>query len=166
MPMATPASRIDLLMPFKPVNVVRTMGSRPYRISTTMAARAPTPPRSGTGSRKPNIARLGTVCTMLASATSGALRRGRRAAKTPRGTPRTIATSVDTVTSSTCWPTNAASSCPCASQKRITAMGHSAGRVGLVGRVGQEGRVRSRYRIVRESENPSSWQSRPADRRR
>ena len=69
---------------------------------TTTAARAPMPPTSGTGSRNPNIARLGMVWTMLATPTSGALSRGRRAANTPVGTPRAIAASVDTATSSTC----------------------------------------------------------------
>ena len=66
-------------------------------MSTTSAARAPTPPMSGTGSRKPNIARLGIVCTRLAIATSGdgqarpAGREDRRAAR--RSPPRSASRS-------------------------------------------------------------------------
>ena len=82
-----------------------------------MAARAPMPPRNGTGRRNPNIARLGTVCTTLAIPTRGALRRGRRAAKMPRGTPRATAINVDTATSKTCCPSSVTSSCRCVSQK-------------------------------------------------
>ena len=115
-PIATPASRIVRSMPCRPAIVVRTIGSRPYRIKTTTAVRGPTPPRNGSGSRKPNIARLGMVCTRLASATSGALNRGRRAAKIPSGTPMATASAVDAPTSSTCWPIRPASSARCESQ--------------------------------------------------
>ncbi len=120
MPIATPASRIDRSMPVMPTIVERTIGSSAYSTSTVSAARAPTPPMSGTGSRKPNIARLGIVWTMLAIATSGEARRGRRAANTPSGTPSATAIVVETTTSTTCSPTSAASSCWCASQKRMT----------------------------------------------
>ena len=120
MPIATPASRIARSMPRSPAIVVRTIGSSPYRISTTTAARAPTPPASGTGSRKPNIARLGIVCTTLAMAMSGAARRGRRAAKMPIGTPIATATSVDAATSSRCCASSVTSSCRCVDQKRTT----------------------------------------------
>ena len=116
-PIAIPASRIEGSMPFRPAMVVRTIGRRPYRIRTTMAARAPTPPMNGTGSRKPNIARLGTVCTMFAIPTSGAARRGRRAAKMPSGRPMAIAMSVEIATISTCCDRSTASSPRCASQK-------------------------------------------------
>jgi hypothetical protein len=68
-----------------------------------MAARAPTPPKTGTGSRKPNIARLGTVWTMFAIVTIGALNRGRRAAKMPSGTATSTAILVEMTTRSTCW---------------------------------------------------------------
>ena len=84
MPIATPASRIDRSMPVMPTIVERTIGSSAYSTSTVSAARAPTPPMSGTGSRKPNIARLGIVWTMLAIATSGDASPGRRAANTPK----------------------------------------------------------------------------------
>ncbi len=89
-------------MPRSPVIVVRTIGSTPYSVNTTSAARAPTPPMSGTGSRNPNIARLGMVWTMLASAISGAASLGRRAENTPSGTPMQTATSVEIATSTTC----------------------------------------------------------------
>src|SRR6266849_1683364 len=85
-------------------------------MSTTSAARAPTPPTRGTGSRNPNIARLGMVWTMLAIAISGAARRGRRAANTPSGTPSPTAASVDAATSTTCWPSRLPSSAPCDNQ--------------------------------------------------
>ena len=117
MPMATPASRIDASMLVSPVIVERTIGSSPYRISTTMAARAPMPPTSGTGRRKPNIARLGIVCTMFASPTIGVLRRGRLAAKMPRGMPIATAASVDTATSVTCCASSATNSARCDIQK-------------------------------------------------
>src|SRR5204862_578846 len=83
---------------------------------TTSAARAPTPPTRGTGSRNPNIARLGIVWTMLAIAISGEARRGRRAANTPSGTPSPTATSVDAATSTTCWPSRLPSSARCDNQ--------------------------------------------------
>ena len=51
---------------------------------------------NGSGSRKPNIARLGIVCTTLATPISGAASRGRRAAKMPSGTPIATAISVET----------------------------------------------------------------------
>ena len=123
-PIATPASRTDRSMPVMPTIVDRTIGRSAYSTSTASAARAPMPPTSGTGSRKPNIARLGIVWTTLAMATSGDASRGRRAANTPRGTPIATAIVVETATSSTCWPTSVASSCRCASQKRTT-VGHA-----------------------------------------
>src|ERR1700704_6018112 len=89
-------------------------------MSTTSAARAPTPPINGTGSRNPNIARLGIVCTMLATAISGEARRGRLAEKVPSGTPSATATNVEPATSSTCCPTRLASSTRCAIQKAIS----------------------------------------------
>ena len=71
---------------------------------------------SGTGSRKPNIARLGMVWTMLAMAVSGDASRGGaprrcRAARRSRRPP-----SVETATSSTCWPSSVASSADAPSQ--------------------------------------------------
>ena len=119
-PIATPASRIDLSMPVMPTIVDRTIGSSAYSTSTTNAARAPIPPINGTGNRKPNIARLGIVCAMLAIATSGEASRGRRAANTPSGTPIATAIVVEITTSSTCSARSVASSCRCASQKPTT----------------------------------------------
>ena len=52
---------------------------------------APMPPTNGSGSRKPSSARLGMVCAMLATATTGRPRRGRRAATMPSGTPIAMA---------------------------------------------------------------------------
>ncbi len=79
-------------------------------MSTKIATRAPRPPTSGSGSRKPNIARLGIVCTTFASQTIGAPARGRRAARIPTGTPIAIAASVDAPTSSTCCASRPANS--------------------------------------------------------
>src|SRR6185295_16684560 len=118
-PMAIPASRIEASMPRRPATVVLTIGRMPYRMSTTSAARAPTPPTSGTGSRNPNIARLGIVCTMLATAISGAASRGRFAANTPSGTPSATAAEVEAATSSTCCPSRLASSALCDNQNAI-----------------------------------------------
>ena len=59
---------------------------------------------------------------MLANATSGEARRGRRAAKMPSGSPMATATSVEPATSSTCCATSAASSSRCAIQKAISAI--------------------------------------------
>ena len=74
--------------------------------TTTIAVRGPTPPISGSGSRKPNIARLGMVCTRLASADQ---RRAQAAAgarrRCPSGTP--MATAARTCRGGdeqTCWP--------------------------------------------------------------
>ena len=72
---------------------------------------------SGSGSRNPNIARLGMVWTTLASQTIGAPSRGRRAASTPTGMPIAIAAPVDTATSTTCWSSSARNSARCAARK-------------------------------------------------
>src|SRR5258706_5125848 len=77
---------------------------------------------NGTGSRNPNIARLGTVWTMLAMAINGDASRGRRAEKMPSGTPSATATSVDPATSSTCCPNRLASSVRCDSQNVNSAL--------------------------------------------
>jgi hypothetical protein len=82
-----------------------------------MATRAPRPPISGSGKRKPNIARLGMVCTTLANHTIGAPMRGRRAARIPIGTPTAIATNVDAQTSSTCSPSSVKNSLAWVRQK-------------------------------------------------
>ena len=74
------------------------------------------------GSRKPNIARLGIVCTMPAIATNGEARPGRRAAKMPRGTPMPMATAVEIATRKMCSPSSVTSSCWWAIQKRMTAV--------------------------------------------
>src|SRR5687768_14705336 len=68
------------------------------------------------------MARLGTVWTRLAMPTSGALRRGRRAAKMPSGTPAAIAASVEIATSSTCCPIRAINSARCDSQNWTTSI--------------------------------------------
>src|SRR4029079_10680770 len=68
-----------------PAIVVRRIGSSAWRISTRIATRAPSPPISGSGSRKPNIARLGIVWTTLANHTMGGPSRGGARWRGPRG---------------------------------------------------------------------------------
>src|SRR5574337_938118 len=80
-------------------------------MSTSSALRAPTPPMSGSATRNPNMARLGTVCAMLAKASSAAPSLGRRAA--------TVATSV----SSRCCATAPSISARWAIQKLISVTG-------------------------------------------
>jgi hypothetical protein len=60
-PIAMPASRTDRSMPVIPMIVDRRWAGARRAPAPASAARAPMPPMSGTGSRKPNIARLGTV---------------------------------------------------------------------------------------------------------
>src|SRR5688572_9600862 len=69
-----------------------------------MAVRAPMPPTSGSGIRKPKRARLGMVWTTLAKPRTGRARRGLRVRATPSGTPITTARSVDARTIRTCSP--------------------------------------------------------------
>ena len=71
-------------------------------MSTVIATRAPRPPMNGSGSRKPNMARLGIVCATLTSQMRGAPRRGRRVAKIASGIPIATAAVVDTATSPRC----------------------------------------------------------------
>ena len=52
----------------------------------------------------------------------GALRRGRREANTPSGTPIATATIVEIATMSTCWAMRPASSAACDFQNAMTAM--------------------------------------------
>src|SRR6266508_2529580 len=87
---------------------------------TTIAARAPTPPKNGTGRRNPNIARLGMVWTTLAKPTTGVLSRGLRAARIPIGTPIATAAVVEISTRKTCCATRLASSPRCDIQKVMT----------------------------------------------
>src|SRR5450432_3137000 len=84
-PMATADSRTDASTPVMPSRVLRRMGSRAYRHSATMAVRLPMPPINGRGTRKPNSARLGMVCAMLATPTAHRRGRGRRESSTPAG---------------------------------------------------------------------------------
>ena len=110
MPIAVAASRMAGSMARRPAAVVRITGSNAYRMSAVSAVRAPTPPTSGSGSRKPKSARLGIVCTTLAAADSGPPTRGRRAARTPSGTPAATAASVDAATSAICCAMSVATS--------------------------------------------------------
>ena len=50
-----------------------------------MAVRLPMPPMNGSGTRKPNSARLGMVCAMLAKPTAQRRGPGRRERRTPPG---------------------------------------------------------------------------------
>jgi hypothetical protein len=74
------------------------MGSSAYTTSATIAVVAPTPPMKGSGIRNPNSARLGIVCSTLATPSTGVRHSGRRVSSTPSGTPMTIARPVETVT--------------------------------------------------------------------
>src|SRR4029453_17310659 len=91
-------------------------------MSAVTAALAPTPPTSGSGSRKPNIARLGTVWNTLAIDTSGALMRGRLAARIPIEKPTMVAAAVAAATSSTCTIRACPTSNRCAAQNLMTDM--------------------------------------------
>jgi hypothetical protein len=116
-PMASAASRMAESIERMPAAVVRITGSSAYKISATRAVRAPTPPTSGNGSRKPKSARLGTVWMMLAAAAIGAPTRGRRAATMPTGTPTATAAAVEITTSAMCCPKSVQSSDAWSDQK-------------------------------------------------
>src|SRR3990172_10012198 len=81
------------------------------------ALRAPTPPISGTATRNPNIARLGTVWTMLVKASRGAASGGFGAERIPSGKPIAMAVAVAASTSTICWASATSISGRCESQK-------------------------------------------------
>src|SRR5213595_2787801 len=80
------------------------MGRSAYRTSATMAVVAPMPPMNGSGMRKPNRARLGTVWNTFATPSTGPRHAGRRVSRTPSGTPITIAAPVEIATRYRCCP--------------------------------------------------------------
>src|SRR5262245_58742504 len=123
MPIASAASRIAGSIERRPAEVVRTIGSSAYRTRATSAVRAPMPPTSGRGSRKPNSARLGIVCTTLATAASGPPIRAFLAATMPSGTPTATAAVVDTSTRAMCCPSSCQSSAACDRQNSNRVMG-------------------------------------------
>ena len=83
----------------------RTIGSKPYTTSATIAVVAPIPPMSGRGIRKPKSARLGIVWNTLARPSTGPRHAGRRVRTTPSGMPMTMAIPVEIATRERCWPT-------------------------------------------------------------
>ena len=64
------------------------------------------------GMRKPNSAKLGTVCMMLAKPRIGLLSAGWRVSKIPKGTPISTAMPVDMTTRNKCSKTSSANSLP------------------------------------------------------
>ena len=62
------------------------MGSSAYAVSATMAMRAARSPSHGNGSRNPNMASEGIVCSMFAAAITGFAHRGERVSQIPAGT--------------------------------------------------------------------------------
>jgi hypothetical protein len=110
MPMARPASRIAGSTPDMPVNVFRMIGSNEYSTSATIAVRVPIPPMNGSGIKKPNKARLGTVCTIFATARMGRLNRGLRVIRIPTGRPIATAMSIEIPTISRCSAINSSTS--------------------------------------------------------
>jgi hypothetical protein len=69
--------------------------------------RAPIPPISGSGSRKPKRARLGIVCTTPAIPRTGRASFGRRVRAMPSGIPAAEARTVETATSVRCCAVSA-----------------------------------------------------------
>src|SRR5579872_4915490 len=69
-----------------------------------MAVRFPMPPISGIGIRKPNRARLGTVCTTFAKPSPHCRRPGRRVIRIPSGSPIASATPIAMTTKNRCSP--------------------------------------------------------------
>src|SRR5438132_155751 len=67
-----------------------------------MAVRLPMPPISGTGMRKPNSARLGIVCRILAKPSTQPRMPARRVRKTPVGMATADAINMATSTGSRC----------------------------------------------------------------
>ncbi len=72
LPSVSPSARATSItagsMPRIPAYVLRRIGSSAYAVSATIAMRAARSPSHGSGSRKPNIASEGMVCSMLATA--------------------------------------------------------------------------------------------------
>src|SRR5439155_538977 len=103
-------------------SAISAAGSAPARMSvssTTATPRkmytpsppAPMPPMNGSGMRKPNRARLGTVWNTFATPSTGPRHAGRRVSRTPSGTPITIAAPVEIATRYRCCPTSPRTSC-------------------------------------------------------
>ena len=67
-----------------------------------MAMRAARSPSHGSGSRKPNMARDGMVCRMLAAPMTGLAQRGARVSQMPAGTAMAVANSIAAPVSHTC----------------------------------------------------------------
>src|SRR5258708_22315307 len=74
--------------------------------SATMAVCAPIPPMNGMGIRKPNSARLGMVCPMLAMPSARPRVRGCPATATPSGMAMAAAIRIALTTRTRCSPSN------------------------------------------------------------
>src|SRR5579863_2789512 len=103
-PMATADSHTAASTFMIPTKVLRKMGSRAYKTSATITVRLPIPPMNGMGIRKPNSARLGMVCMMLAKPSSHRRAPGCLVNAMPSGTPSRTATARALATSSRCSP--------------------------------------------------------------
>src|ERR1039458_9296418 len=111
--MATADSRTPASTPKIPTTVFRRIGRRAYRMSATIAVVFPTPPRNGSGRRKPKTARLGTVWTMFTTPSVQRRSRARRARITAEGAAMTTAANTDMATSHRCSPDNLTISAGC-----------------------------------------------------
>src|ERR1017187_3715271 len=104
--MATADSRTPASTPRMPTTMFRRIGRRAYKMSATIAVGLPTPPRNGSGRRKPKTARLGTVCTTFTTPRVQRRRRARRTRITADGAAMTTATNTAMATSHRCSADN------------------------------------------------------------
>src|ERR1035437_6534133 len=104
--MATADSRTPASTPRMPTTVFRRIGRSAYRMSATIAVVLPTPPRNGSGRRKPKTARLGTVCTTFTTPRVQRRRCACRVRITAEGAAMTTATNTATATSHRCSADN------------------------------------------------------------
>src|ERR1700683_5376954 len=88
------------------------MGSSAYAVSAIIATRAARSPSHGSGSRNPNIANEGIVCSTFATPITGFAHRGRRVSHTPTGTAIAVANSIAAPVSHKCSTVSSAISPP------------------------------------------------------
>ena len=98
-PIARADSRTAGSTPRMPVTVLRRIGNRAYRLSARMAVCSPMPVN---GNRKPNSARLGTVCAIFVKPNTQRRVAGRRATRTAAGSASVTAMAIVSPTSRTC----------------------------------------------------------------
>ena len=101
-PIATADSRTAGSTPRMPASVLRRIGKIAYSTRARIAVCLPMPPMNGIGIKKPNSARLGTVCITLAKPRTQPRQEGLRVSRMPPPIPTLPAIIMATKTSHKC----------------------------------------------------------------